>query len=248
MIIQQKDMLSIAYICAGFAVILAVASITAGLGTRMNWWGFRTGFSLLKWAAYAELAVAAVSITGCIFAASRCPGSTLTLFVLAGVISIAVVIVPLRMYLIVRSVPAIHDITTDTENPPQFDLILSMRKGTLNPAEYGGPEIAQQQKKAYPDIAPVLTDTLPSQAFETARSAVQAMGWELVSADPVKGHIEATDTTFWFGFKDDIVIRITPQNRGSRIDIRSLSRVGRSDVGANANRIRRYLTALKKGY
>jgi uncharacterized protein (DUF1499 family) len=71
------------------------------------------------------------------------------------------------------------------------------------------------------------------------------MGWELVASDPIAGRIEATDTTFWFGFTDDIVIRVSPRGGGSRVDIRSVSRVGISDVGTNAARIRKYLAALK---
>jgi uncharacterized protein (DUF1499 family) len=71
------------------------------------------------------------------------------------------------------------------------------------------------------------------------------MGWDLVASDPAGLRIEATDTTFWFGFKDDVVIRVTPQPNGSRVDVRSLSRVGVGDIGANAARIRKYLAALK---
>jgi len=71
------------------------------------------------------------------------------------------------------------------------------------------------------------------------------MGGELVASDPVAGRIEATDTTFWFGFKDDIVVRVAPAPGGSRVDVRSTSRVGLSDVGTNAARIRKYLRALQ---
>lgn len=245
MILQQKEMLLIAYICAALAIFLAVVSLTAGFGTRLNWWGFRTGFSLLKWSGYGELAVMAAALIGSILAFSRGSGSGLPLFIFACIISTAAVIIPFRMYLIVRSVPAIHDITTDTENPPQFNAVLSARKNALNPAEYGGPEIAEQQKKAYPDIAPLILDVPADKAFEKALALAKKQGWEIVNADKGTWIIEATDTTFWFGFKDDIVIRITPHEQGSLIDIRSLSRVGRSDVGANAQRIRRYLTALR---
>ncbi|MBI5633922.1 MAG: DUF1499 domain-containing protein [Nitrospirae bacterium] len=244
---QHGNMSSIAYACAALAIILAVVAITAGFGTRMGWWGFRTGLSLLRWSAYAELAVAAAALIGCILASSRGQGNSLYLFIPACVVSMAALIVPFRMYIIARSVPAIHDITTDMENPPRFDAVLDLRKNALNPAEYGGTEIAQQQKKAYPDLAPLMLEDSPGKAFERASSAAQSMGWQIVRADPAKGLIEATDTTFWFGFKDDIVIRIKPQENGSRIDIRSLSRVGKSDVGANAGRIRRFFTALKKG-
>jgi uncharacterized protein (DUF1499 family) len=71
------------------------------------------------------------------------------------------------------------------------------------------------------------------------------MGWEIVAADPATGRIEATATTFWYGFKDDVVVRVGAGNGGSVIDVRSKSRVGRSDLGANASRIRTYLEALK---
>lgn len=247
MTISYENMPSVAYSCTALAIVLAVCATAAGFGTRMEWWGYRTGLSLLRWSVYGELALFAVSLIGAIFALTRGSESGLPFFVLACTISIAAVFVPFRMYLAARNVPAIHDIATDTENPPQFDVVLSIRKGASNPAEYGGAEIAQQQKKAYPDLAPLMLEVPPEKAFERASSAAQRMGWQVVSADPAKGLIEATDTTFWFGFKDDIVIRITPQGNGSRIDMRSLSRVGRSDVGANAGRIRRYLTAMKKG-
>jgi uncharacterized protein (DUF1499 family) len=73
------------------------------------------------------------------------------------------------------------------------------------------------------------------------------MGWQIVDANASEGRIEATDTTFWFGFKDDIVIRVAATSGGSRIDVRSVSRVGRSDVGTNAKRIRCYLKRLTRG-
>jgi len=83
-----------------------------------------------------------------------------------------------------------------------------------------------------------------AQAFTAAVQTAEALGWEVVAADPVAGRLEATDTTFWFGFKDDIVVRIRSQPDGSRVDVRSVSRVGRSDVGTNARRIREFLRRL----
>lgn len=238
-------MLSIAYISLALAAVLVLTAITSGLGTRFGWWGFRTGLSVLKWAMYGELAVMAVSIICGVLAYSRGSGSGLPLFILAVIISVAALSVPLRMYLIARSVPAIHDITTDTSNPPQFDAVLGLRKDALNSSEYGGNALAEQQKKAYPDIVPLLLELPPAQVFERALAYAKRHGWAIVNADAEKQLIEATDTTFWFGFRDDIVIRIVPEGNGSRIDVRSLSRVGRSDVGANAARIRKLLKALK---
>jgi uncharacterized protein (DUF1499 family) len=87
----------------------------------------------------------------------------------------------------------------------------------------------------------------PGRAFDRAVAAAKAMGWDIVASDPAGGRIEATDTTFWFGFKDDVVVRVTPQPAGSRVDVRSLSRVGGGDLGANAARIRAFLAAVKAG-
>jgi uncharacterized protein (DUF1499 family) len=139
-------------------------------------------------------------------------------------------------------VPAIHDISTDVENPPAFSAVAPIRRGAPNPVEYGGPAIAEQQRKAYPDIGPVALDAPPDQAFQRALDAARDMGWEIVDANPAQGRIEATATTWWFGFKDDVVIRVSATEGGSKIDVRSLSRVGKSDVGTNAARIRAYLS------
>jgi uncharacterized protein (DUF1499 family) len=136
----------------------------------------------------------------------------------------------------------IHDITTDPENPPGFVSVLPLRKDAPNSATYGGPEIAAQQRAAYPDIRPLVSDLPPARAFERALSVAQRMGWSIVDDNAAEGRIEATATTRWFGFKDDVVLRIVPAaGNGSRIDIRSVSRVGRSDVGTNARRIRTFL-------
>ncbi|WP_330970793.1 DUF1499 domain-containing protein, partial [Lysobacter sp. A3-1-A15] len=105
-------------------------------------------------------------------------------------------------------------------------------------------ELAQAQLAGYPDLRTHRLAAAPAQAFERALAAARDMGWEIVAAEPAAGRIEATDTTPWFGFKDDVVIRIEGDGDGSRIDVRSVSRVGGSDVGANAARIRKYLDRL----
>jgi len=92
---------------------------------------------------------------------------------------------------------------------------------------------------------PLILDLPSVKAFDRAAAAAAKMGWEIVNVNLAHGIIEATDTTFWFGFNDDVVIRISPDARGSRIDVRSVSRVGVSDIGTNAKRIRNYLRVLK---
>ena len=143
--------------------------------------------------------------------------------------------------------PYIHDVTTDTERPPEFAALRAVRERSPNGAAYGGPEVAAQQKQGYPDIVPVLLPMPPDRALARAEAAARALGWEIVATAPAEGRIEATATTRWFGFKDDIVVRVTPAPGGSQVDIRSVSRVGRSDLGANARRIRAFLAALRRG-
>jgi uncharacterized protein (DUF1499 family) len=141
----------------------------------------------------------------------------------------------------------IHDVSTDTSNPPQFVAVLPLRAAkAANTTDYDA-KTAQLQKETYPDIGPLHLDAPPAQAFERALAAARGMGWEIVASDPAQGRIEATATTFWFGFKDDIVVRIAAESAGSRLDVRSLSRIGKSDVGANARRIRDYLAKVKAG-
>jgi uncharacterized protein (DUF1499 family) len=141
--------------------------------------------------------------------------------------------------------PPIHDITTDTEDPPQYVAVLPLRANAPNKTVYGGDKVAALQRKAYPDLQPVTLNVPPREAFDRALATVREMGWDLVAGDAAAGRIEATDTTFWMGFKDDVVIRVRATDGGSQIDVRSLSRVGGGDVGTNAKRIRAYLDALK---
>jgi uncharacterized protein (DUF1499 family) len=162
------------------------------------------------------------------------------------VVALAVLAFPAVLVIKGRGTAPIHDVTTDTDNPPQFVDVLPVRERTkaLNPVAYGGARVADLQKRSYPDIRSLHLDVAPSQAFTRAQAAVQAMHWDLVAATPEAGRLEATDTTALFGFKDDVVVRVAAEGSGSRIDVRSLSRVGGGDLGANANRIRLYLQRL----
>jgi len=233
---------------APFALILAVIAalllILAGPGTRLGWWEFGTGFLLMRWAFFAGLAAVALAVLLLVIPRTRAGHGALLGAAL--VIGAGTAWVPWNGLQTVRSLPYIHDITTDTANPPPFVAVLPLRTDAPNPPEYSGEEVAAQQREAYPDIQPLRLASPPDQTFNRALGAARGTGWEIVAAVPQEGRIEATATTFWFGFKDDVVIRITPDNGGSRLDMRSKSRVGRSDVGANARRIRAYLEALEK--
>jgi len=222
--------------------IAITAAMGAGAGARLALWDFRQGFRILNWSAYFGIAGSALSLVGAILGR---PGKGRGGFLLGGawlVLGPIAFGVPGNWYRIAKRVPMIHDITTDTENPPTFVAILALRNDAPNTAIYGGPEIAAKQHAAYPDILPLVSDIPPTQAYERARFVARQMCWKIVDENQVEGRIEATTTTRWFGFTDDVVIRIAPSAAiGSRVDIRSVSRVGLSDVGTNARRIRTFL-------
>lgn len=141
-----------------------------------------------------------------------------------------------------KGYPPIHDITTDTVNPPEFDEIVPLRADAPNPHQYifnDGP--AEAQKSFYPDISPITTSLNYDEAYDKALDAARDMPWTLVSESREEGKIEAYEKLAWYGFIDDVVIRVDTTETGSRIDIRSKSRIGRGDLGVNAKRIRAYV-------
>lgn len=242
--------------------LLVLAPLTyfiAAIGYRIGLLGLSTSFGLLNLKVGPLLLVAAlifgvVSLALAFFMKPR--GKVL--------ISLIAVLVPL--FGIVQlggvkkkaeSLPFIHDITTDTQNPPQFsEAILSERAKTpnVNTVDYTGKQdprsktlVSVLQTKSYPDIRPVILEDSPEVVLGQAKVVAKNMGWKLVSEDADAGRIEATETTFWYGFKDDIVIRVKPSEGGGTVlDIRSISRVGGSDLGANAARIREFVAAIQK--
>lgn len=143
------------------------------------------------------------------------------------------------------AVPPIHDISTDLVNPPEFRAAQQQRGPGENTLEYGGEALAEAQRRAYPDIQPIQTPLSQEEAFARSLETADSLGWTLLARDKEAGRIEAFDETTFFGFKDDVIIRITPTGTGSRIDVRSVSRVGASDLGANAARIRRFRELFK---
>jgi uncharacterized protein (DUF1499 family) len=234
----------------GLAVFLAVLSglgaVVAGLGTRWGIRDFRTGLTIFRWSAYGGAGTVVISAVA-ILSVLRPVSWRSFLWALIGlIIGAALVSVSWRWMQIAGSVPAIHDITTDTSNPPEFVAIARLRRENWNSLQYGGPAVAQQQHNAYPDVAPLILTVPPEQAFDKALAVAKHMKWKVVDADRAGGRIEAMATTFWFGFKDDIVIRIKKSGNGSRVDIRSVSRVGVGDLGTNAKRIREFLREMKR--
>ena len=198
---------------------------------------------MLRWGAYGAGAAAAVSVLGLGFqlAQPRNARRGVWLAAISLLLAGAMFSIPAGFRL-GPGKPPIHDISTDTGDPPPFVAVVPLN--TPGRTDYEGEVIAAQQRDAYPDLGPARLDVPPREAFDRALAAVYRMRWQLVEADEPAGRIEATDTTFWFGFKDDVVIRVRPAGGGSRIDVRSLSRVGGGDAGTNAARIREYVETL----
>jgi len=231
------------------AVALGAGSLLALAATgplhHLGLLGLAGAFGLLKWSVYGALATLALSIAGMIVDARR--WTSMRTAAAAMVLSLVAIGSLGAIAWKGSRVPAIHDITTDTIQPPPFLAVLPLRAGALNPTDYGGPDVAAKQQRAYPDIVPLLLNVPPGRGFDRALAAAKTMRWDVVASDPAGGRIEATDTTFWFGFKDDVVVRVTPQPAGCRVDARSLSRVGGGDLGVNAARVRAFLAAVNAG-
>jgi uncharacterized protein (DUF1499 family) len=235
-------------IARAFVMAVAVAALVmllaSGPGTRLGLWPWQTGFELMRWAAYTGLAGAAGALVLTLLAAVPRWRERAWIPVLALCIALAAAAPPIILLQQAKGSPPIHDITTDTVDPPAFVTLAAVRAMAPNGARYRGAEVAAQQQKAYPDIKPLILKAPPPKAMQDAIDAARASGWDVVSSDTASGRLEATATTRWFGFQDDVVVRVRPEGSGSRVDVRSVSRVGVGDVGANAKRVREFLSRL----
>jgi len=227
------------------ALVSAVGVLLAPLGYRLGVWDVRFALlTLVQWATMASLAAFVLCLLAAVGSWVRHHRGDRGYAYVGLLLSVLCAGVPLYHYEQAQRVPAIHDITTDTVHPPTFVALEAARTAAPNGLAYEGAAVAAAQQRAYPDLVPYLSPLPPATLFVQAEAVARTLGWEIVAAEPQQGRLEATDTSLLFGFTDDIVIRITPHARGSQLDIRSMSRVGRSDVGVNAQRIRRFLTRL----
>jgi uncharacterized protein (DUF1499 family) len=225
--------------------VLAIAFLgSASVGYRLGWWGLGGAFTILRVSVYVAIIVAVVAVVGAILALIARHWVSVVAAGFAILLAVGTAAVPLAMQRTGRSVPPIHDITTDTERPPEFVALRAIRERTPNGVVYGGGSVATEQKRAYPDLTSLRLPIPPDRAFALVEATAKSLGWDVASAVPTDGRLEATDTTRWFGFKDDVVVRVVPTPEGSLVDIRSVSRVGRSDLGANARRVRAFVAAL----
>ena len=236
-------------IAARVALLLGAAgllgAIASGLGARLGLWHFRTGFVILTWSAYGGIAAALISLAVLAWLRGSRPLRTSAMALAGLVLAFASFAYPLYLRHLGQSLPRIHDITTDFENPPAFVAVVPLRVGAENPVAYSGAATAKLQEEGYPGIATLHLAAPPAEVFKAALLLVTDDGWQVAAAVPAEGRIEATATTFWYGFKDDVVIRIAADGERTKVDMRSESRVGRSDLGVNARRVAAFLAALK---
>jgi uncharacterized protein (DUF1499 family) len=234
---------------SSIAILLAALSLlglgAAPLGWRTGLLPLRIDFELLMLAAIAAVLGGVTAAIALAVWRRRLGGLRILLLAGAFLLGAGFVLLPLRLTM--RHAPPIHDITTDTADPPAIIAALPARQAEhAATAAYGGPATAAQQRAAYPDIVPVILPLSPAKAFDLALATARGMPrWNITATDPATGRIEASEASFWFGFVDDIAIRVAADGAGSRIDIRSLSRQGKGDLGVNAVRVRAYIAALR---
>lgn len=243
---SSRPLSPIALAALGIALLAALTAVFAALGSRWGLWHYTGGFVAVRWAAWGGVLAILVSV-GAMYHAQ--PGGARRGFAIAlGALVLGMLAagIPWQNQRAASGLPAIHDITTDTDDPPAFVAIAPLRAEAPNPVEYGGADVARLQRSAYPDIRPVVLDLSPDRAYQRALDLVEARGWRLVDASAEDGRIEATDRTFWFGFREDIVIRITPLGNRAVLDVRSKSRVGEGDRGTNARRVRAYISDMTR--
>jgi uncharacterized protein (DUF1499 family) len=223
--------------------------VLAPFGYRLEGWAY--GFGLYRLMPVSgALAAGAVILSVAMLARgwSRLHRSS-RLGLLGALLSgVVLVYVPAHYALRRALVPAMHDITTDPDNPPAFRAVLAARANQhASSVEDRRPDVTQLQKAAYPDLVPLRSALSAEKSFDEALKVAQSMpGWTIVAADRNAGRIEASEQSRWFRFTDDIVIRVVGDEVGSRIDMRSASRLGTSDYGVNAARIRAYVGALRR--
>jgi uncharacterized protein (DUF1499 family) len=220
-----------------------VAALGAGLGYRFGWWHFRTGIATLGYVFWVAAGTALFCALAVVWAAVRADSGAIVMGLVGLAIAGVTAWVPYELRMTANKVPSIHDITTDTANPPPFVKVAAVRKPDDHPVAYDN--VGEQQRKAYPDLAPLIVKAPRDKVLAAAQAALASMGLELVEADAAQGRIEATATSMLFGFKDDVVVRVAEDPGGTKVDVRSKSRVGRNDFGMNAKRVRAFQAKLK---
>jgi uncharacterized protein (DUF1499 family) len=220
----------------------ALLLLATGIGYQRGAFDLAQAYDLLRIGALLGISGAGLSIFFILW--QRPLGLTLVVVTASALLGLVAFFLPYRQLLMMQQLPAIHDITTDPGNPPAFVAIARVRVSGQNPVTYDGPETAAQQRRAYPDIRSITFVQSQDLVFTEALASIEDLGWRLADTNPAEGRIEATVSSRWFGFKDDVVIRIVATPNGTVLDMRSKSRTRQHDVGANARHIRVFINTL----
>lgn len=216
----------------------------AVLAYRMELWGMGTSFKLIQFSAIFSAVLLILAIIIGIISFIKKQQDAIKVCIVAGVL-LAVPVIGLSMQALkAKSLPFIHQVATDTTNLPEFNVVIGLRGDSSNPLAYDHATLAPLQQEFYPELQPILSELNTEQAFTQAVNTAMALGWKVVAKNKQQGIVEAVDSTLIWGFKDDVVIRIQQTQAGSKIDLRSISRIGGSDLGANAARIKRFIDAF----
>lgn len=229
------------------SIFAAFLFMISGYGYQWGIWSLGIGFSIMRYSAYAAMALFVMNVIA-IWVNRKSSAAIITYLVISGFITLIISGTALYWQQKAQSVPPIHDITTDLVNPPDFVALIRLREDAPNPPGYAGEETAALQREAYPQIETLVLNEDLQQVMDRAVMIVVNRKWQLVAINRSEGRIEATEKLPWFGFSDDVVIRFTDDNGDTRVDMRSKSRIGRSDVGVNARRIERFLNDLDRGF
>jgi len=244
------------------SVLLVVGGIAAAmigaLGSGREWWDFRVGFKFLRWAFYAVAAGGVLAIAAAIVARRGAPRLIIpSLLILA--VALVYCLYMANMYRSARAAVAIHDVTTNVDDYPRFYRLTVREDNLAAIPDLGRRDLAHLPPRerwkavhriAYPDLQPMRVRGEIDQIVRRAEALARERGWDVVTVDPREGVVEAVDTSRWFRFKDNVIVRVRPlsdQPGVAMVDMRSISRVGVSDTGVNARRIRDFLRDLGGG-
>ncbi len=241
-----------ALLCFGSVAVALVAAIGTGRGA----WDYRTGLSLLRYAFFAAAIGVLIALIA-VLVARRAQPRLVLVNVVALIVAGAFAAFVGNQVRIARSVPAIHDISTNLEDWPRFYRLTVRPDNLENVPDMGRAELAALpprerwqaiHREHYGDIATIRVPWPVAETVDRARALAERRGWEIVTTDHEGGIMEAVDTSFFFRFKDNVVVRVrrAGEGSGSLVDMRSISRVGVSDVGVNARRVREFLAELQR--
>ena len=229
-------------------ISLLIAMLLLVLGYRLGLYSHQPFFQLLLLLQLALFLIALIAVAVAIALRFRQAPQPFPAAKILSVTALGLVPITVVLASVGRAgfdVPPIHDITTDWVNPPEFVAAKDVRGPDDNSLNYAGAEVSRQQRQAYPEVKPLMLEADADAVFVAVTELVNELGWSVLRSDAVAGEIEAVDQTLILGFKDDVIVRVSVIEEGSQVDMRSVSRVGRSDLGANSKRIQQFMSLLE---